>query len=77
MEDERKPSKTIHTRSLIPVVKALEESRQSWIDTLVKNPAHSEAARMILTITGKIEMLDTLLRDAYVFRGINDHELWS
>ena len=72
---EPEPSKTIHVSSLIRMAEGFEEIRADWIERLAKNPKDSKAAEMILEINAKVDMLDILLRGAYVFRGINDKEL--
>lgn len=75
MEQDRKPDQTISTRSLIVLAENYEVSRKMWIDMLVDRPQHTVALSMVASISAKIEMLDSLLRSAYIYRGINDHEL--
>lgn len=38
------------------MLEAFDESRRNWVDILVKNPGHSEAAQMIIVINAKMEV---------------------
>lgn len=44
-------------KMLARFIKTFQESRQEWIDTLVKNPDATDAAQHVVAINSKIELL--------------------
>lgn len=58
----------ILARTYRRTIQEFRRNRKGWIDILVNNPGNSEAARQILTINNKLELLDALRF------GIGDYE---
>lgn len=46
--------------------------RKGWLDILVKNPRNSEAARHIISINDKIELLDIMRHQLGDYEWIDD-----
>lgn len=47
-------------RMLARYINTFKDTRQEWIDILVKNPDSHDAPRYIMSINAKIELLRTL-----------------